>query len=122
MIPTVADTFSDLLRQRAFVRVWLARLFGTTANQMLMVALAWQMYEITGIGKGQVVQVRKLPQPADTNNVSPFYGTDDRILFTSDRPRNGSRLLYPQLDEYESQPVVTGIWSMLPNGTVRSWR
>lgn len=48
MTPIVTDTFSDLLRQRAFVRVWLARLFGTTANQMLLVALAWQMYEITG--------------------------------------------------------------------------
>jgi MFS family permease len=42
------DTFSELLRQRAFVRIWCARLFGTTANQMLLVAMAWQMYEITG--------------------------------------------------------------------------
>ncbi|MSQ47815.1 MAG: hypothetical protein EXR78_05400 [Deltaproteobacteria bacterium] len=88
---------------------------GTTKNDYSPVY--WQMYEITGIGKGQVVQVRKLPQPTDTNNVSPFYGTDDRILFTSDRPRNGSRLTYPQLDEYESAPIVTGIWSMKPDGT-----
>lgn len=42
------DTFTELMRQRAFVRVWFARLFGTTANQMLLVAMAWQMYEITG--------------------------------------------------------------------------
>ena len=33
---------------------------------------------------------------------------DDRILFTSDRPRNGDAHLYPQLDEYESTPTVTG--------------
>ena len=52
-----------------------------------------------------------------TNNVSPIYGTDDRILFTSDRPRNGDRLTYPQLDEYESTPTVTGIWSMKPDGS-----
>jgi hypothetical protein len=87
---------------------------GTTKNDYRPVY--WQIYEITGLGKGQAVQVRKIPQPVDSNNISPLYGTDDRILFTSDRPRNGNRLLYPQLDEYESQPVVTGIWSMRPDG------
>ncbi len=31
--------------------------------------------------------ITKVPnQPADFNNVSPIYGTDDRIIFTSDRP------------------------------------
>lgn len=40
--------FSDLLRQRTFVRFWLTRLAGTAANQMLMVAVGWQMYELTG--------------------------------------------------------------------------
>lgn len=38
---------SDLFAQRQFVRFWVARLAGTTANQMLMVAVAWQMYDIT---------------------------------------------------------------------------
>ena len=38
---------SELFAQRQFVRFWLARLAGTTANQMLMVAVAWQMYDIT---------------------------------------------------------------------------
>jgi len=38
---------SDLLAQRQFVRFWLARVGGTMANQMLMVAVSWQMYEIT---------------------------------------------------------------------------
>jgi len=41
-------TFRDLLAQRAFLRLWFARLAGTTANQMLMVAVGWQMYELTG--------------------------------------------------------------------------
>lgn len=41
-------TFSDLTRQRNFMRMWFARLAGTTANQMLMVAVGWQMYELTG--------------------------------------------------------------------------
>jgi MFS family permease len=36
-----------LLGQQPFVRFWLSRLFGILANQMLMVAVAWHMYEIT---------------------------------------------------------------------------
>lgn len=41
-------TASDLFGQRAFMRMWFARLFATTGNQMLMVAVGWQMYELTG--------------------------------------------------------------------------
>jgi hypothetical protein len=77
----------------------------------------WQIYEVTGIAQGQIVSIRRLAQPADSNNVSPIYGTDDRIIFTSDRPRDGNRLLYPQLDEYESVPTNTGLWSMNADGT-----
>ncbi|MEO8546031.1 MAG: MFS transporter [Burkholderiaceae bacterium] len=40
--------FSDLTGQRDFMRFWVARLFGTAGNQMLMVAIGWQMYELTG--------------------------------------------------------------------------
>jgi len=43
-----AARFSDLTGQREFMRFWFARLFGTTGNQMLMVAIGWQMYELTG--------------------------------------------------------------------------
>ena len=32
----------------AFMRLWFARLAGTAAAQMLMVAVAWQMYDLTG--------------------------------------------------------------------------
>ena len=47
-MPELPDlSLSALLRQRAFVRMWFARLFGTTGNQMLMVAVGWQMYDLT---------------------------------------------------------------------------
>ena len=73
----------------------------------------WQIYEITGLGKNETPVVRKIAhQPAQYNNITPIYATDDRILFTSDRPRSGERHLYPQLDEYESAPTVTGLWSL----------
>ena len=88
---------------------------GTTKNNFDPVY--WQIYEVSGIGKGEVVKITKLPQLENYNNVSPIYGTDDRIIFTTDRPHNGSQNLYPQLDEYESQPTNTGLWSMKPDGT-----
>jgi MFS family permease len=40
-------SFSHLFAQRQFMRFWVARLAGVTANQMLMVAVAWHMYDIT---------------------------------------------------------------------------
>jgi MFS family permease len=36
-----------LFAHRAFMRLWFARLAGTAANQMLLVALGWQMYDLT---------------------------------------------------------------------------
>lgn len=88
---------------------------GTTQNNYTQVF--WQIYEVRGLGPAETVQITRLTQPANANNVSPIYGTDDRILFTSDRPHNGNALLYPQLDEYESTPTVTGLWSMAADGT-----
>jgi MFS family permease len=41
------NSFSHLFAQRQFMRFWVARLAGVTANQMLMVAVAWHMYDIT---------------------------------------------------------------------------
>ena len=78
----------------------------------------WQLYEITNFRDPQAVPViTKVPnQPTNYNNLSPIYGTDDRIIFTSDRPRNGQPHLYPQLDEYEEQATVTGLWSLDPAG------
>jgi len=40
--------FKDLLQQRDFMRFWGTRLFGTAGQQMLMVAIGWQMYDLTG--------------------------------------------------------------------------
>lgn len=75
----------------------------------------WQIYEITGLGKDETPVIAKVPnQPPTYNNVSPIYGSDDRIIFTSDRPRNGEIHLYPQLDEYEEAPTNTGLWSLNP--------
>ena len=88
---------------------------GATENQYQHVAYYWQIYEVTGLGIDDTPVIAKVAhQPADFNNVAPIYSTDDRILFTSDRPRNGERHLYPQRDEYESAPTVTGIWSLDP--------
>lgn len=75
----------------------------------------WQLYEVSGLGAGQTPVITKVPnQPATYNNVSPIYGTDNRIIFVSDRPRDGSAHLYPQLDEYELTAVNTGLWSLDP--------
>jgi MFS family permease len=46
--PVADDDDTPLRRYPAFVRFWFARLAGTMANQMLMVAIGWQMYTLTG--------------------------------------------------------------------------
>ena len=75
----------------------------------------WQLYEVTGLGREDRPVIRKLAnQPEKYNNVSPVYGTDDRVIFTSDRPFNGQGHLYPQLDEYEADPANSGLWSLDP--------
>ena len=52
----------------------------------------WQLYEVTGLGAADPVTITMVPnQPANANNVSPIYAPDGRILFTSDRPRDGAR-------------------------------
>ena len=81
----------------------------------------WQLFEATGLGRGERAVVTRLArQPAGYNNVSPLYGSDDAVLFTSDRPRNGAAQLYPQLDEYEATPTITGIWRLDPaSGALR---
>ncbi len=88
---------------------------GAPTQQFQVKDFVWQLYEITGLGKNQPPIITKVPnQPPDYNNISPLYGTDDRIIFTSDRPRSGERHLHPQHDEYESTAVVSGLWSLNP--------
>jgi hypothetical protein len=75
----------------------------------------WQIYEARGLARGATLKIARVPgQPARANNVSPLYASDGSILFTSDRPRSGAPHLYPQLDEYEATPTVTGIWRLDP--------
>jgi MFS family permease len=38
---------STLIREQRFFRYWLSRVVGSMATQMLMVAMAWHMYELT---------------------------------------------------------------------------
>jgi len=73
----------------------------------------WQIYEITGFGQGQTINITKLAnQPIDYNNITPIYGSDENIIFTSDLPRTKNRHNYPQKDEYESTPTNTGLWKL----------
>ncbi len=76
----------------------------------------WQLYEITNfVTQGSTPIITKVPrQPANYNNVMPCYGTDERIIFACDRPRDGSAHLYPQLDEYNNVPSNSGLWSLDP--------
>ena len=46
--PTPDTGLAQLRRERPFMRLWVARLLGTAAAQMLMVAIGWHMYELTG--------------------------------------------------------------------------
>lgn len=75
----------------------------------------WQIYEVTGLGKTETPVITKIAnQPAQFNNVSPIYGTDGRIIFTTDRTITGERHLYPTMDEYKGTHTNTGLWSLDP--------
>lgn len=63
--------FSALFQARAFMRFWVARVAGIMANQMLMVAVGWQMYDLTAsawdlglVGLFQFVPALVLTLPA----------------------------------------------------------
>lgn len=77
----------------------------------------WQIYEVTGLRKGQKAIITKVPnQPTGYNNINAIYGTDDRIIYASDLPRGGDYAhLYPNNDEYEGSAVTSGLWSLNPN-------
>ena len=44
----LTDDVRTLFAQREFLRLWAGRVLAGGATQMMMVALAWQMYELTG--------------------------------------------------------------------------
>ena len=70
--PAAADLSTEsLLRLPDFMRFWSARLASTAAAQMMMVALGWQMYDLTGsawdlglVGLAQFVPALLLALPA----------------------------------------------------------
>lgn len=89
---------------------------GAPTNQFQVQTYYWQLYEVTNLGQGQTAIITKVAnQPANYNNITPVYLSDGSIAFTSDRPRNGAAHLYPQLDEYEEAPTVTGLWRLGSN-------
>lgn len=96
-------------------RALFSMVIGSPEQQFQVIETYWQIYEITGLGAGEAVQITRVPgQPEDFNNITPIYSPDGRIVFTSDRPRDGRRHLYPQHDEYESTPTNTGLWGLDP--------
>ncbi len=96
-------------------RALFSMVVGNASQQWQLTQFYWQIYEIVGLGLNDTPVITRVPnQPPTFNNITPLYGTDGRILFTSDRPRNGALHLYPQRDEYEAAPTVTGIWSLHP--------
>ena len=71
MNPTHDDSLRALLRERLHTQFVVARFMGLIANQMLMVALGWQMYDLTGsawdlglVGLVQFVPALLLTLPA----------------------------------------------------------
>jgi hypothetical protein len=73
---------------------------------------AWQMYEVSGLAKGQTASICKLRGQPGYNNVSPIYTADDQVIFSSDTPRAAH--LYPMLDEYETTVTVSGFFKLDP--------
>lgn len=88
---------------------------GAPTTQFQVNTYRWQLYEVSGFGQGQSVQITLVPNQPAYNNVNPAYLSDGTLVFASDRPRSGAAHLYPQHDEYESTPTVTGLWRLDPS-------
>ena len=96
------------------VKAVFSMVIGAPTQRYVAVETRWQLYEVSGFGVGQTAVITRVTHQPAYNNISPIYGTDGRIIFSTDRPRNGAAHLYPQLDEYEEAPTVTGLWSLDP--------
>src|ERR1051325_1659992 len=106
----VRDPFVHWSGQRALFSM----IVGAPTNASDTNVFFWQLYEITGLPNGPYLLTKVPGQPTNYNNISPCYAPDGRIIFATDRPRDGSPHLYPQLDEYNDYPTVTGLWSLDP--------
>ncbi len=69
---------------------------GAKAIFSMTTGTVWQLYEVTNWIAPLITPVSN--QPTNYNNVSPTYATNGRIIFASDRPRDGSPHLYPCSD------------------------
>ncbi len=96
-------------------KVIFSMVVGAPTKQYEVKNFNWQLYEISNLESNQTPIITKIPNQPVYNNISPIYGSDDRIIFTSDRPRDNSSHLYPQRDEYESAFTNTGLWSLNPS-------
>lgn len=102
-------------------RAVFSMLIGAPTRRYELITARWQLYEVTGLEEGGTAVITPVPGQPAYNNVSPIYGSDDRILFASDRPHGGRAHLYPQLDEYESTATITGLYSLDPaSGDLRA--
>ncbi|HEX6928354.1 MAG TPA: hypothetical protein VF267_03820 [Gammaproteobacteria bacterium] len=72
----------------------------------------WQLYEIAGLDAEDKPVMTKVKHQPDFNNVDAIYGSDGRIFFISDKTVTGNPNHYPQLDEYESEEINTGLWRL----------
>jgi len=90
---------------------------GSPATASEVITPVWQIYEVSGFDfvTSTVLITKVANQPSGYNNITPIYGTDDRVIFTSDRPWTGASHRYPMLDEYNLRPTNTGLWSLDPN-------
>ncbi len=74
----------------------------------------WQLFEVTGLAKDETPVITKVQHQPIANNISPIYGTDDRIIFISDKPLLGDSNIAYYRDESIGMPCVSGIWSLHP--------
>jgi len=89
---------------------------GAPTRQFEVRSYYFQLYEVSGLAPGETARITRIAnQPENFNNVQPTYDSRGRIVFVSDRPRNGARHLYPQHDEYESTATPTGLWRLDPS-------
>ena len=94
-------------------RALFSMVIGAPTQQFQVIEVFWQIYEVEGLAQGAPLTITKVAnQPEDYNNITPVYSPDGRILFTSDRPRDGRRHLYPQHDEYESTATNAGLYTL----------
>lgn len=101
-------------------RAVFSMVIGAPTQQFQVNSYRWQLYEVSGLGQAETVQITLVPDQPHYNNVNPAYLSDGSIVFASDRPRSGLAHHYPQHDEYESTATVTGLWRLDPvSGALR---